>query len=124
MYVIDQFYLTFLEKNDGIDNLRNDAKLDSANQTLECIDAARRVHDANHPHSRESHVSEGLEVVSLAHLVINRVVWSHEQKDVGRLSHITFERRIPVSYTHLRAHETGRNLVCRLLLEKKKKTNK
>src|SRR5678809_1712810 len=25
-----------------------------------------------------------------------------------------------VSYTHLRAHETGRNLVCRLLLEKKK----
>ena len=28
-----------------------------------------------------------------------------------------------VSYTHLRAHETGRNLVCRLLLEKKKNTN-
>src|SRR5678810_896830 len=27
---------------------------------------------------------------------------------------------LPVSYTHLRAHETGRNLVCRLLLEKKK----
>src|SRR5678809_1741277 len=25
-----------------------------------------------------------------------------------------------VSYTHLRAHETGRNIVCRLLLEKKK----
>ena len=29
-----------------------------------------------------------------------------------------------VSYTHLRAHETGRNLVCRLLLEKKKKKTK
>ena len=28
----------------------------------------------------------------------------------------------PVSYTHLRAHETLRYLVCRLLLEKKKKT--
>src|SRR5674476_1179647 len=28
-----------------------------------------------------------------------------------------------VSYTHLRAHETGRNLVCRLLLEKKKKNH-
>ena len=28
-----------------------------------------------------------------------------------------------VSYTHLRAHETGRNLVCRLLLEKKKPRN-
>ena len=30
-------------------------------------------------------------------------------------------RAAAVSYTHLRAHETGRNLVCRLLLEKKKK---
>ena len=29
-----------------------------------------------------------------------------------------------VSYTHLRAHETGRNLVCRLLLEKKKTKKK
>ena len=28
--------------------------------------------------------------------------------------------QLAVSYTHLRAHETGRNLVCRLLLEKKK----
>ena len=27
----------------------------------------------------------------------------------------------PVSYTHLRAHETRGNLVCRLLLEKKKR---
>ena len=30
----------------------------------------------------------------------------------------------PVSYTHLRAHETVLDLVCRLLLEKKKKTKK
>ena len=29
------------------------------------------------------------------------------------------ERRGPVSYTHLRAHETVLDLVCRLLLEKK-----
>ena len=28
---------------------------------------------------------------------------------------------VAVSYTHLRAHETKANLVCRLLLEKKKK---
>ena len=28
----------------------------------------------------------------------------------------------PVSYTHLRAHETVLDLVCRLLLEKKKET--
>src|SRR5450756_1291013 len=30
----------------------------------------------------------------------------------------------PVSYTHLRAHETRHDLVCRLLLEKKKKKNR
>eukprot|EP00658_Telonema_sp_P-2_P069959 TRINITY_DN5953_c0_g1_i2.p1 TRINITY_DN5953_c0_g1~~TRINITY_DN5953_c0_g1_i2.p1 ORF type:complete len:136 (-),score=21.55 TRINITY_DN5953_c0_g1_i2:58-465(-) len=30
----------------------------------------------------------------------------------------------PVSYTHLRAHETPEHLVCRLLLEKKKKNKK
>ena len=29
-----------------------------------------------------------------------------------------------VSYTHLRAHETRGNLVCRLLLEKKKEKDK
>ena len=33
--------------------------------------------------------------------------------------HVT---EIPVSYTHLRAHETVLDLVCRLLLEKKKTT--
>src|SRR5450759_5868694 len=31
-----------------------------------------------------------------------------------------FGSLIPVSYTHLRAHETRHDLVCRLLLEKKK----
>src|SRR5665213_1267742 len=46
--------------------------------------------------------------------------------DPGALMHITASQSgttymvPPVSYTHLRAHETGRNLVCRLLLEKKK----
>src|SRR5660397_128151 len=37
---------------------------------------------------------------------------------------IAHVRRTPVSYTHLRAHETKANLVCRLLLEKKKKKNR
>src|SRR5665647_3742650 len=38
-----------------------------------------------------------------------------------------YTKEAPVSYTHLRAHETDSYLVCRLLLEKKKKkikTNK
>ena len=34
---------------------------------------------------------------------------------------VIVEQYIPVSYTHLRAHETVLDLVCRLLLEKKKK---
>src|SRR5665213_3679875 len=38
-----------------------------------------------------------------------------------RIAYVTGDGEItPVSYTHLRAHETGRNLVCRLLIEKKK----
>src|SRR5660397_277625 len=35
-----------------------------------------------------------------------------------------FPQSWSVSYTHLRAHETKANLVCRLLLEKKKKKKK
>ena len=35
--------------------------------------------------------------------------------------YVTAVDRVPVSYTHLRAHETVLDLVCRLLLEKKKK---
>ena len=42
----------------------------------------------------------------------------------ARLRRNEARRRIgvpaPVSYTHLRAHETKANLVCRLLLDKKK----
>eukprot|EP00657_Telonema_sp_P-1_P008592 TRINITY_DN30086_c0_g1_i1.p1 TRINITY_DN30086_c0_g1~~TRINITY_DN30086_c0_g1_i1.p1 ORF type:complete len:181 (-),score=66.89 TRINITY_DN30086_c0_g1_i1:74-616(-) len=38
--------------------------------------------------------------------------WFHQWKD--------FMFNVPVSYTHLRAHETVLDLVCRLLLEKKK----
>ena len=33
---------------------------------------------------------------------------------------MTLTGPVPVSYTHLRAHETRHDLVCRLLLEKKK----
>ena len=37
---------------------------------------------------------------------------------------LLFSGVTPVSYTHLRAHETVLDLVCRLLLEKKKHTKK
>src|SRR5678809_831467 len=37
--------------------------------------------------------------------------------NTGYLSILPVDQGVePVSYTHLRAHETGRNLVCRLLL--------
>ncbi|CZR94441.1 Putative ribosome biogenesis GTPase RsgA [Clostridioides difficile] len=41
----------------------------------------------------------------------------------GEISKERYDSYIPVSYTHLRAHETPEHLVCRLLLEKKKNDN-
>eukprot|EP00658_Telonema_sp_P-2_P002443 TRINITY_DN10921_c0_g1_i2.p1 TRINITY_DN10921_c0_g1~~TRINITY_DN10921_c0_g1_i2.p1 ORF type:complete len:142 (+),score=23.84 TRINITY_DN10921_c0_g1_i2:111-536(+) len=41
--------------------------------------------------------------------------------DMPLVSRSPYSALIPVSYTHLRAHETPEHLVCRLLLEKKKK---
>src|SRR5665648_1227089 len=49
----------------------------------------------------------------------------HSAPSVSRLNFVKNQNRfIPVSYTHLRAHETRHDLVCRLLLEKKKKKKK
>eukprot|EP00831_Metopus_contortus_P070145 TRINITY_DN6342_c0_g1_i4.p1 TRINITY_DN6342_c0_g1~~TRINITY_DN6342_c0_g1_i4.p1 ORF type:complete len:192 (-),score=53.38 TRINITY_DN6342_c0_g1_i4:54-629(-) len=59
---------------------------------------------------------------------------SREEMSMMRFQHESYKNIIlertneiaelkPVSYTHLRAHETSLHLVCRLLLEKKKKIN-
>src|SRR5678815_1139452 len=51
-----------------------------------------------------------------------RVRYLHS--DIDTLERIEILRDLrPVSYTHLRAHETPEHLVCRLLLEKKKRKN-
>ena len=50
--------------------------------------------------------------------------WYCNELSGGELQMVMLARAMAVSYTHLRAHETGRNLVCRLLLEKKKKKKK
>ena len=44
----------------------------------------------------------------------------YEEKMLQTTNQLKKEGFTPVSYTHLRAHETKANLVCRLLLEKKK----
>src|SRR5664280_2749827 len=41
-------------------------------------------------------------------------------KHLGNTRNVCKKYYVPVSYTHLRAHETVLDLVCRLLLEKKK----
>src|SRR5450756_3012311 len=63
--------------------------------------------------------------------VIKIILERREPKAAAELVTITIKKlragEIPlatVSYTHLRAHETRHDLVCRLLLEKKKKRNK
>ena len=45
--------------------------------------------------------------------------WRRQRAGCSRKT-IIRRTRIPVSYTHLRAHETVLDIVCRLLLEKKK----
>ena len=49
------------------------------------------------------------------------VVIDYRVDDIDSLTKGMDDHAEPVSYTHLRAHETKANLVCRLLLEKKKK---
>src|SRR5674536_375944 len=51
---------------------------------------------------------------------LGRSPWSRRRARASRTSSCGKA----VSYTHLRAHETPEHLVCRLLLEKKKNTNK
>ena len=46
------------------------------------------------------------------------------EKAMQQFVGVQYDRTIAVSYTHLRAHETVLDLVCRLLLEKKKNIQK
>src|SRR5674476_1516794 len=60
-------------------------------------------------------------VVAIAYALARVIYFTPDEAIQGPAQKI-FYLHLPaaVSYTHLRAHETGRNLVCRLLLEKKK----
>src|SRR5450756_2721592 len=57
--------------------------------------------------------NQDLHIADIAH---------HEARDAHQQRHAAKQHKHEtVSYTHLRAHETRHDLVCRLLLEKKKK---
>src|SRR5450756_168275 len=57
-------------------------------------------------------------IVDLVQYVTEKISVDHA---VDRASKDRSDDITPISYTHLRAHETRHDLVCRLLLEKKKK---
>eukprot|EP00658_Telonema_sp_P-2_P024972 TRINITY_DN20049_c0_g1_i1.p1 TRINITY_DN20049_c0_g1~~TRINITY_DN20049_c0_g1_i1.p1 ORF type:complete len:155 (+),score=37.00 TRINITY_DN20049_c0_g1_i1:174-638(+) len=57
--------------------------------------------------------------------ISREALWELEDKALSRYKRtrrqaVVLPCGVPVSYTHLRAHETPEHLVCRLLLEKKK----
>src|SRR5450756_2851033 len=79
------------------------------------------------PVSREDvyHIAPGAEISALRRQVVALVVDVHQVlEDLLSLVFTSDFDPEPVSYTHLRAHETRHDLVCRLLLEKKKKLKK
>ena len=56
----------------------------------------------------------------LAGLVVGERLPELDALRGARRAQVLLHPRLPVSYTHLRAHETVLDLVCRLLLEQKK----
>ena len=57
----------------------------------------------------------------------SQAIQQQSNKVTGKVSDATgpiIGASVAVSYTHLRAHETRHDLVCRLLLEKKKSRNR
>src|SRR5450759_1111064 len=64
---------------------------------------------------KESFKKEGLDVFTLKFNVTDE---ADVDKGISLIEKSVGSVDIPVSYTHLRAHETRHDLVCRLLLEK------
>src|SRR5665647_669305 len=72
------------------------------------------------PQLREMDINPLIVDESGAVAVDARIVIDHAPQTVSGHAKNYNHLAIPVSYTHLRAHETDSYLVCRLLLEKKK----
>ena len=73
---------------------------------------------------RSSHKSRYFLITGIiGRLTLVYAVWLTTMSEYLVLLALLFaSNSLPVSYTHLRAHETPEHLVCRLLLEKKKYT--
>jgi len=52
------------------------------------------MHHTTHADAGETHVGEDLEVVGLADLVVDRVVGTDHQENVGGVFHAAFEFRV------------------------------
>ena len=68
---------------------------------------------ASDVYKRQAEFTSGLAEVAKHGLIADPLLWQRLMMEEWHFD--------PVSYTHLRAHETVLDLVCRLLLEKKKK---
>ena len=70
----------------------------------------------------QKEVADSAELHSSLESSVTQLQQNVKERDVD-CSKMMLEMQVsctPVSYTHLRAHETPEHLVCRLLLEKKK----
>ena len=76
----------------------------------------------SHPNAAKRGASEqpGMELRLVSRALNEAVEATAQFFKTQRVVACCGDRFTPVSYTHLRAHETLMNLVCRLLLEKKK----
>src|SRR5674476_1606657 len=54
-------------------------------------------------------------IIGKINSIVGKDLYINGSLNRKELATIIFNDSTPVSYTHLRAHETGRNLVCRLL---------
>ena len=83
------------------------------------------IRDSNATCQRHESITPGFQtgIAKLGNEAFHYPVFFH-QVFAGLGPKIGRDGRDAVSYTHLRAHETVLDLVCRLLLEKKKKPKK
>src|SRR5664280_3800079 len=78
----------------------------------EVLESIEEVYNEN-PQFESANIIE--RIIEPDRAVTFKVPWVDDEGNVR----VNLGYRIPVSYTHLRAHETVLDIVCRLLLEKK-----